>query len=215
MKPQYPFSYKDCSCNVVNCETPVCCNNCGRCGCGGTPCLFSSGMREITQKRIQNQVRTSSQNYISNLSAFTIRGGAKNNPIKNPNKGFFNVNQNQMSDRNKLHLQTRYVPRNGNSTKSSVTANRPGSMGPAGKNAVGVDVKHDSYNRYLGRIKAKNLQASWSSKNNDPFQKPPTNTYSNFGKTIVSQEDLDYFKRFSQINYSVLGGGLCRTCYVK
>jgi hypothetical protein len=211
MGVNYPFRYTDCSCNVINCDTPVCCNNCGRCQCGGTPCLFTPGMREITQKRIQNQVRISSQNYISNLSAFTIRGGVKNNPILNPNKGFFGVNQNQMSDRNKLAIQTRYVPTRGNSTKSSITANRPGSMGPAGKNAIGVDMKHNSYDRYLGRLKAKNLQASWVDKNN-PFESSPNPVYTESGNAIVTDRDLNYFKRFSKINYSILGGGLCRTC---
>ena len=53
----FPFNYFDCSCNVIDCSgVPVCCNNCGRCQCTGSPCLFTPGMREITQKRIQKQV---------------------------------------------------------------------------------------------------------------------------------------------------------------
>ena len=38
------------------------------------------------------------------------------------------------------------VPSHGNSTKTSLTRHRPGSMTPGGQ---GVDVKHGSYNRYL------------------------------------------------------------------
>ena len=211
MTDNFPFTRQDCKCNNTKCDAPICCNNCGRCQCQGMPCLFTAGIREITQKRIQHQVGTSSQNYISNLSAFTIRGGSKNNPILKPNKGFFGVNQIQMSDRNKLHIQTRYVPTRGNSTKSSITANRPGSMGPAGNKAVGVDIKHNSYDRYLGRIKAKNLQASWNPKD-DPYKDIPISTSTKSGLPIVSEQDLKYFKKFSKIKYSMLGGGLCRFC---
>ena len=184
----YPFRSTDCNC--ANCGN--CYNNLDK-SCNNTPCLFLSGLREITHKRIQNQVRVASSNYITNLSAFTIRGGFKNSPSLSD----FNVNQSQMSDRNKLHIQTRYVPRRANSTRSSITANRPGSMGPAGKNALGVDIKHNSYDRYLGRLKAKNLQASWDS-DNDPF----TN----------SHDHIKENQKYSNINYSILGGGLCRTC---
>lgn len=188
MEINYPFRTTDCNC--ANCGN--CYNNLDK-SCNNTPCLFLSGIREITQKKIQNQVSVASSNYITNLSAFTIRGGSKNNP----SPSYFNVNQIQMSDRNKLHIQTRYVPRHANSTRSSITANRPGSMGPAGKNALGVDIKHNSYDRYLGRLKAKNLQASWDN-DNDPFTK--------------SHDHIKENQKYSNINYSILGGGLCRTC---
>ena len=42
------------------------------------------------------------------------------------------------------------VPTRGNSTKSTITANRPGAMTPGGQ---GVDVKHGSYHRYLAKKK--------------------------------------------------------------
>ena len=44
------------------------------------------------------------------------------------------------------------VPSHGNSTRSSITRDRPGSMRPGGK---GVDIKHGSYARYLARLKGK------------------------------------------------------------
>jgi len=42
------------------------------------------------------------------------------------------------------------VPTRGNSTRYTITGNRPGAMTPGGQ---GVDVKHGSYNRYLSKKK--------------------------------------------------------------
>lgn len=42
------------------------------------------------------------------------------------------------------------VPTRGNSTKTTITANKPGAMTPGGQ---GVDVKHGSYHRYLAKKK--------------------------------------------------------------
>jgi hypothetical protein len=61
-----------------------------------------------------------------------------------------NVNWNQSSDRANASIQRVYRPTNGNSTRSSITRERPGSQSPGGK---GVDVKHNSYDRYLARKK--------------------------------------------------------------
>jgi hypothetical protein len=62
-----------------------------------------------------------------------------------------------MSDRPNPSQQQTYVPTNGsiigsNSTKHTVTASRPGAQSPGG---VGCDIKHNSYDRYLNRIKGK------------------------------------------------------------
>ena len=43
------------------------------------------------------------------------------------------------------------VPSHGDSTRRSLTRLRPGSLIPGGQ---GVDVKHNSYARYLARLKA-------------------------------------------------------------
>jgi hypothetical protein len=66
------------------------------------------------------------------------------------------VNWNQMSDRREPHIQ---VVKNGagsgyhsSSTRRTITANRPGAMSPGG---TGVDIKHNSYDRYLNRLKGK------------------------------------------------------------
>jgi len=104
----------------------------------------------ITQKIIQNQVRVSASLYTMNIGALNVRGSSKNNPLPQ----YAGVNQNQSSDRNRFHIQTAYVPTRGNSVRSSITRARPGSLAPGG---VGVDIKHNSYDRYLARLKATNL----------------------------------------------------------
>ena len=62
------------------------------------------------------------------------------------------VNWNQMSDRAVPGIVKRNVPSRGNSTKYSITRERPGSQSAPG---AGVDVKHGSYHRYLERLKGK------------------------------------------------------------
>ena len=114
-------------------------------------CPNGSAYVHITQKIIQRQVRVPSSLVAMNLGAFNVRGGTANKPLGT----FANVNQSQASDRARFGIQTRYVPSRGNSTIGSVTRNRPGSLGPAG---AGVDVKHNSYARYLARKKAPNLK---------------------------------------------------------
>jgi len=66
------------------------------------------------------------------------------------------VNWNQMSDRKEPHVQ-QVVSGSGsgygaNSTKRTITRLRPGALSPGGS---GVDIKHNSYERYLNRIKGK------------------------------------------------------------
>jgi hypothetical protein len=95
----------------------------------------------MTQKIICNQVRVPASMYTMNFSAFTSAA----NRLANKN-----VHWNQMSDRALPAKQTTVVPTRGNSLHSTVTSNRPGAGSPGGK---GVDVKHDSYARYLNRKK--------------------------------------------------------------
>uniref|UniRef100_A0A6C0IKG1 Uncharacterized protein n=1 Tax=viral metagenome TaxID=1070528 RepID=A0A6C0IKG1_9ZZZZ len=102
---------------------------------------------EITQKRIWNQVRIPSSLYAMNVSALTSAAERlQNGPC---------INWNQRSDRQNPSIQTAIHPSHGNSLKSSLTSNRPGTCAPGG---VGVDIKHDSYARYLNRKKAGNLK---------------------------------------------------------
>ena len=95
------------------------------------------------QKIIQNTVRTASSNYTMNLGALSV--------YQKPAQCWYNVNWNQLSDRAIPHRQPIAIG-NGSSTKGSITRIRPGALSPGG---YGVDVKHDSYARYLARIKGK------------------------------------------------------------
>jgi len=56
------------------------------------------------------------------------------------------------SDRKNAAIVTNKVPSHGNSKRTSLTRHRPGSMSAPG---TGVDVKHDSYQRYLLKLKGK------------------------------------------------------------
>jgi len=101
-----------------------------------------------TQKIIQNTVRVPSSLYTSDLGALNI--------YQSPTLKI-GVNWNQMSDRAKPHFQTNSGNSqgsfyHGSSTRHTQTRARPGAGTPGG---VGVDIKHNSYYRYMGRLKAK------------------------------------------------------------
>jgi hypothetical protein len=100
------------------------------------------------QKIIQNTVRVPSSLYTMNLGSLN----AYTRPTL-PTQ----VCWNQMSDRPIPSVQKTYVPTKGsmigsNSTRHTVTGPRPGAQSPGG---AGCDIKHNSYDRYLNRIKGK------------------------------------------------------------
>lgn len=100
------------------------------------------------QKIIQNTVRVAASLYTMNLGALN----AYTRPVLKTH-----VNWNQMSDRPVPSVQQTYVPTGGgqigsSSTRHTVTASKPGAQSPGGK---GCDIKHNSYDRYLNRIKGK------------------------------------------------------------
>ena len=137
-----PFFYREC-----NCDTNLTSN---------TP-----ANQYQRQKIIQNTVRVPSSLYSMNLAALNVYQKPKSvysvidvggsNYIVSPG-----VNWNQMSDRKEPHLQQFATSSGstygGNSTKRSLTRLRPGAMSPGG---AGVDIKHNSYDRYLNRIKGR------------------------------------------------------------
>ena len=101
-----------------------------------------------TQKKIQNTVRVGSSLYFDNLAALNI--------YQYPTT-LQKVNWNQMSDRAYPHYQPSNSYSQGStyhtsSKRRTQTALRPGAMNPGG---WGVDIKHNSYYRYLGRLKGK------------------------------------------------------------
>jgi hypothetical protein len=68
---------------------------------------------------------------------------------------------NQMSDRIVPSVQKAVVPTGINSSSnrrhSSVTSSRPGCQAPGG---IGCDIKHNSYDRYLNRLKGKKIHCT-------------------------------------------------------
>lgn len=129
-----------CICDGYNLCPPVQCRS-----CNGVK--YSA---ENTQRLIQKQARICSSQYTSALASMNILDN------RNPLSLYFNLNWHQMSDRIQPSNQLIHYPGNrGNSTKTSITRMRPGSLSPGG---LGVDIKHNSYDRYLGRLKSKNLK---------------------------------------------------------
>lgn len=87
-------------------------------------------------KLIQNTVRVDASSYSMNRGALNVYETQPNNANV--------VGWNQMSDRSQPHEQVARM-----SMKSSVSV-RPGNMSPGG---IGCDIKHNSYDRYLARLK--------------------------------------------------------------
>ena len=138
----------------------------------------SSFDKVATLRRIQNQARVSESQYLESVEAVTVAAdvlGFKGSPLD-----FTNMRSSVWGDPNNLRNQSDRstpsrsgkwisssirnvsfgttlgmpgyvnVPTRGNSTKSTITANKPGAMTPGGQ---GVDVKHGSYHRYLAKKK--------------------------------------------------------------
>lgn len=103
-----------------------------------------------TQKIIQNTVRVPASLYTSDLGALSV--------YQRPSPALrTGVNWNQMSDRAVPHIQTNSGNSqgsfyHGSSTRHTQTRCRPGACTPGG---AGVDIKHNSYYRYMDRLKAK------------------------------------------------------------
>jgi hypothetical protein len=112
-------------------------------------------------KLIQNTVRVQSSLYTMNLGALNVYEKPSDvyQPV-NVNGTVYvaspGVNWNQMSDRKQPHTQVVVSGSGstygGNSLKRTLTRLRPGALSPGG---TGVDIKHNSYDRYLARIKGK------------------------------------------------------------
>ncbi len=138
----------DCSCTGDIIYGVVQCKGCSNAYC--QTCDPSGSYLDITQKRIWNTVRVPASEYVMNLASLSVY------QAPSTDQKYSNVNWNQMSDRalpaNLNISKITVVPSHSNSTRSSITRDRPGSMRPGGK---GVDIKHGSYARYLARLKGK------------------------------------------------------------
>lgn len=101
------------------------------------------------QKQIQNTVRVYASLYTDNKGALSA--------YKMPGPETYGVCWNQQSDRpfpsvQKATVPTEYGQSRLNNRRYSVTSGRPGCQTPGG---VGCDIKHNSYDRYLNRLKGK------------------------------------------------------------
>ena len=138
----------DCSCTGDIIPQLVQCKGCSNTSC--QTCDPNGSYLNITQKRIWNTVRVPASEYTMNLGSLSVYQAPSTDQL------YSGVNWNQMSDRalpaNFNISKITVVPSHGNSTRSSITRHRPGSMRPGGK---GVDIKHGSYARYLARLKGK------------------------------------------------------------
>lgn len=108
----------------------------------------SPATRYQIQKNIQKTVGVYQSQYADNIKALNAYVPAK--------KRFANVCWNQQSDRPVPSVQKQTVPtgfyHSLNNRRFSVTSSKPGSQTPGG---VGCDIKHNSYARYLNRLKGK------------------------------------------------------------
>lgn len=98
------------------------------------------------QKIIQNTVRVDSSLYAMNKASLNVYQSQYSNSANTVIDASSNAisNWNQMSDRKEPHVQKEAI-----SMKSSVSL-RPGNLTPGG---IGCDIKHNSYDRYLARLK--------------------------------------------------------------
>jgi hypothetical protein len=129
---------------------------------------FSNQNNKYNVKRIEHTVRVPSSEYTMNKSALNV--------YTLPQSKFAYVNWNQMSDRAAPGVTHSNVPSHGNSTRSSLTRLRPGSMSAGG--SKGVDMKHGSYDRYLARLKGKSVLRTSPNPNGAQVSNPTFNAKS-------------------------------------
>jgi hypothetical protein len=125
-------------------------------GCNNNLSANNPASQYQRQKIIQKTVRVPSSLYTMNLAALNV--------YEKPSNIYTNIsvngttlivppgaNWNQMSDRRNPHIQ--HVKTGlSNSTRRTITRMRPGALSPGG---AGVDIKHNSYERHLNRLKGK------------------------------------------------------------
>ena len=115
------------------------------------------------QKLIQNTVRVKSSLYTMNLAGLMGYQKPLNTYqlVEQAGTPYYappGVNWNQMSDRCSPAVQTVKTGSGSaygaSSTRHTIVRDRPGAMSPGG---LGVDIKHNSYDRYLNRLKGKSV----------------------------------------------------------
>jgi hypothetical protein len=139
------IQYKDCSDRPNNYIDDQCVGCvCGDGSCG--PLLQSKQILQAQNRRNWNVARIPASEFSMNRAAFHVYTGSRIN----------GQTWNQSSDRALQHKTPNPIPSHGNSTKTSLTRARPGAIRAGGK---GVDIKHNSYARYMNRLKGQAMIA--------------------------------------------------------
>jgi len=130
-------------------------------GCNNNLASNNPASQYQRQKLIQNTVRVYASLYTMNLAGLSSYQKPLNHQQLveldgTPYIASARVNWNQMSDRARPAHQTTKVASGStyhtSSTRHTITRHRPGAMSPGG---VGVDIKHNSYDRYLNKLKGR------------------------------------------------------------
>tara|TARA_R110002072_G_scaffold49072_3_gene133731 strand:- start:868 stop:1419 length:552 start_codon:yes stop_codon:yes gene_type:complete len=142
-----------------------------------TPGINTTDNSFITQKIIQHQTGVASSTYNNNLVPFQVTKG-QNHYINQGILGFAKVSSDRSYSSNSQNSNNiRIIHRNTSSLQGSRTALRPGSLAPGG---IGVDIKHNSYDRHLAKLKAKNIRPRQNTHNPVPIQGNKMNNISIF-----------------------------------
>lgn len=132
-------------------------------GCNQNLASSNPASQYQRQKLIQNTVRVPASLYTMNLASLAAYQKPLNDVQLVEQAGSWYIapaktNWNQMSDRARPSVQKATIPTGTNCSMNrkhtSSTSSRPGCQTPGG---VGVDIKHNSYDRYLNRLKGKSV----------------------------------------------------------
>ena len=140
------FNYRVCG-DRSNNGTDVPCVGCVCSDSGCTALLNSPQMLQAENRRIYNTSRIRSSEFMMNKAAFNVFAGRGTSKLNN---------WNQSSDRLVAGIPKAIVPTRSSSVRGTKTGIRPGSQAPGGS---GVDIKHNSYDRYLLRKKGRAMKA--------------------------------------------------------
>ena len=147
-----------------------CSSRCMACINGDAAYMEGNKLNKIinTQKKIQRVVGVHESEYISNLTSAVVSNGSRLSQASIPSFGAGTWNQ----------ASDRPFP-----AGSKIKKPKTGSSNRAG---IGVDVKHNSYARYLARLKGKNLKVKKVSKT----ELPPIVTRLNINNPVVNNKPL-------------------------
>jgi hypothetical protein len=132
-----------------------------------------------TQKVIQKQTGVSSSTYINNLVPYQVTKAQDHYKNQGTNYPLYAKVSSDRIHPSNMHNNMRVVNRNTSSLLGSRTSLKPGCLAPGG---IGVDIKHNSYDRYLAKLKAKNLKPR-----NNMFSSKP-----NLGNKLNNISLFDY-----------------------